>query len=101
MHKLFVYGTLRKGCANHHYLHGCEFIDAECEGVIRYWERGVPFPFAKKGKGKIYGELYSVPDNVLKNIDILEGHPSFYRREIQTIKDRNGDEVEGWVYLII
>lgn len=100
MNKVFVYGTLRKGCTNHYLLDGLPFVDAECEGVVRYWEYGVPFPFAKQGQGKIYGELYNVDNSVLKKLDALEGHPNFYKRQLLNVSDCNGINTQAWIYLI-
>lgn len=100
MVNIFVYGTLRKGCRNHHLLEGIEFIDAECKGVERYWKAGYSFPFARRRDSKIYGELYSVDDSTLARLDLLEGHPNFYKRELFTVQDKDGKEYKAWIYLV-
>ncbi|MFA7327117.1 MAG: gamma-glutamylcyclotransferase family protein [Candidatus Kapaibacterium sp.] len=101
MVKVFVYGTLRKGCTNHRLLEDIDFVDAECKGIERFWKVGYSFPFARHNKeSKIYGELYSVDKETLARLDLLEGHPSFYKRELLRVSDSKGKEYQAWIYLV-
>jgi len=59
------------------------------------WQSIIPYVCRSKDPEKrVYGEIYEVPVNLILNkIDILEGHPDFYRREFV-------DQLGGvWIYL--
>lgn len=74
MHKLFVYGTLKKGYGNHGYIGGSKLItqSAVIDGYDMYSLGG--FPGVVKGKGTVYGELYEIDDETLGHCDLLEGY---------------------------
>lgn len=80
MVNVFVYGTLKKGEGNHHLLAGRSVLI--CENVIKgeLFDLG-PFPAMKEGDGKVHGEVYAVGPETLKDLDVLEGHPTFYERK--------------------
>ncbi|HAA05100.1 MAG TPA: gamma-glutamylcyclotransferase [Syntrophobacteraceae bacterium] len=97
---LFVYGTLRRGYANHEvYL-----ADALCLGKAITEERFAlfvdDFPYLTKSAeiSRVVGELYRIDDRTLDHIDCLEGHPDDYRREkIQVVTDL-GARCSAWAY---
>jgi len=79
-HRVFVYGTLKKGFWNNPLLKGCEFFGSAVTvptysmisvghavitlfPVIRASENGKP----------VAGEIYTVEDEVLERLDRLEG----------------------------
>ena len=95
--RVFVYGTLLSGEANHRLL-----ADAELVGVARtkpdfdLVSLGA-FPAMVPGGGTaIAGEVYQVDPDTLEALDRLEGHPRFYRRRAVRLDD--GCEV--LVYLL-
>lgn len=91
---LFVYGTLKRGLANHHQLGGAPFVgEAELSGVQLH-DLG-PFPMAIAGDGQICGELFRVDAARLAHLDRFEGVPRLYRRECRHLSD--GRQV--WIYL--
>ena len=52
----------------------------------------------EKGVGhKVDVDVFKVTDKVLKNLDALEGHPNWYRRE-QIYIDLKGQKVLAWIY---
>ena len=91
-YKVFVYGTLRKGYHNHHYLDGeSDFIGkaksvekysmtAEERYMRGYRKRAIPF-VSKKPEIEITGEIFEVSKYTLKLLDALESHPRWYKRE--------------------
>ena len=46
----------------------------------------------------IAGEVYRVNDETLTDLDILEGHPRTYRRELVEIVLEDGTEITAWMY---
>lgn len=93
---VFVYGTLKRGQPNHHWL------TREENGVARFLGTGatvrqfplvigtrynIPFLLDRCGLGhNVHGEVYEIDDSMLQNLDILEDYPEFYDREEQPIQ---------------
>lgn len=82
---LFVYGTLKRGCHNHRFIAGQNFLGlAETVPGYRLYDLGgypglVARPDAPEG---VRGEVWSVDDETLKRLDAFEGvHEGLYRRE--------------------
>jgi len=49
----------------------------------------------------VIGEVYEVDESVLKHLDVLEEHPTFYTRELEKIVLCSDDvELESWIYLM-
>lgn len=89
-HRVFVYGSLKRGGTNHDLLEGAAFLgEAEVEGLEMH-ATGRGFPACVPGDGVVEGEVYRVDDETLLEVDRLEGVPDLYRRR----------RVEGmWVYV--
>jgi len=91
---LVVYGTLKRGHPNHHWLR-----EAPCHGFVRLegialYDLG-PFPMAIHGSGEVVGELYRVGAGTLAALDRFEGVPRLYQR--WRCRPINGPW--AWVYL--
>lgn len=75
MKNIFVYGTLRKGESNHHYLKHATLL---CEQAWIYgalFDTGYGYPVLKESNiEKAYGEIYAVTDEQLEKINRLEGY---------------------------
>lgn len=88
--KIFVYGTLKRGFANHYLLENnfdgaASFITKghtkEAFPLVVGTDAYIPFMLPLKGQGKqVYGEIYEVNRNVLSLLDDLEDHPTWYKR---------------------
>ncbi|EGR7977624.1 gamma-glutamylcyclotransferase [Vibrio vulnificus] len=93
-HLVFVYGTLRKGESNHHYLEKSEFLGG-CQSAqdYRLYDLG-DYPALGEGNRAINGEVYLIDDETLQALDKLEDVPVEYRRE--TIETPFG---QAWIYL--
>lgn len=51
----------------------------------------IPFLLNVPNTGhRIKGEIYEVDETMLKNLDILEGHPNYYLRKQINIDGNNG-----------
>ncbi len=100
----FVYGTLRRGCGNHHVMQraGGEFVgQAALSDRYPLVVDGLPYLLPIKGKGHhVVGELYRIPRvSGWRVLDRLEGHPNFYRRE--AVGCSMGDEeLVTWIYFL-
>lgn len=89
--KLFVYGTLKKDFSNHNYLKSAKYLyDAFTLTKFQMLNLGYYPALIKDEDGySIKGEVYRITENILKNIDILEGYPDFYTRELITTNMSN------------
>jgi len=90
MNKVFVYGTLKRGFPNHHLICEGKFL-----GIDFIYGKLLDlgsFPAVVEGKRAIEGEIFEVDENLIKRLDYLEGHPSFYQRK-QTQTINSGEQV--------
>src|SRR5437868_1974307 len=81
--RVFVYGSLKRGQRNHHYLDGQLFL-GEATTLPRYrlFDYG-PYPFLVEAPQRgeaVKGEVWEVSDTVLLRLDELEEAPSLYQR---------------------
>ncbi len=91
---VFVYGTLKRGFVNHHWLAGCGF---EGEGTVAglvLHDLG-PFPMAIPGSGAVRGEVFRLAAEALGRLDRLEGYPRLYDRMPMPLLDGRW----AWVYV--
>ncbi len=100
IHKIFAYGTLKRGFSNSEYLKECEFLGVDLT-LNRYFmavDNGVPFVFydhrESEFKGYIKGEVYVVSDPALELLDELEEHPECYlRKRVSLVRFH-----QAWLY---
>lgn len=97
-HRVFVYGTLKRGHRNHHFLEkdGVEFLGEattreknfimRCFGSVSSPGKYTP-GVLKGGNASIEGEVYSVSDAVLADLDRLENVGEKYDRELIALDD--------------
>lgn len=112
---VFVYGTLKRGQPNHHWLSTTEngwqrFVgEAVTEKkfpLVIASRYNIPYLIDKPGSGNnIHGEVYEVDEKMLKNLDILEDHPNYYQRRpekvfLSTSDDAEDAECECWIYIL-
>ncbi|MGR5067998.1 gamma-glutamylcyclotransferase family protein [Vibrio alfacsensis] len=91
---VFVYGTLRNGERNHHFLSNAEFLGHhETDAQFVLYDLG-PYPALSIGHKAVQGEVYLIDDSTLMALDKLEDVPVEYRRE--TIITPFG---QAWIYL--
>ncbi len=103
---LFVFGTLRRGEPNHHYLDG--FYDRMLPATLKGYARIAPLMIALRGDGLVNGELYFLTETryekTLAGCDVLEeippgtliGHE--YERRLVIVQTTEGD-FQAWAYV--
>ncbi|MEM5642867.1 gamma-glutamylcyclotransferase [Bacillus toyonensis] len=104
MYHVFVYGTLRRGQTNAHYMQGATCI---ADGTWTYGElfdtnEGYPAMICSN-EVKVYGEVYEVNDDVLHKLDELEEYTGnaetdLYDRITQTVYVAD-TEIHAYVYI--
>ena len=96
MNRVFVYGTLKRGQRNAHYMHGAHFVGRHLtEKIFSMYEFGGYPAVCRDGRHAISGEVYRVNDRHFRALDAFEAYPDFYQRiEIPT---RWGD---SWMYIV-
>ena len=96
--KVFVYGTLMSGDYNHSLMKedSCVFLkEAITKREFILYDLG-GFPgMVKGGNDSIIGELYEACSATIRRMDILEGHPQFYRRS--TIELQCGEKAQTYI----
>ncbi|MCP9850793.1 gamma-glutamylcyclotransferase [Cyanobium sp. Morenito 9A2] len=94
MDRVFVYGTLKRGQGNHHWLRGAPFLGRGRLIGARLHDLG-PYPMAVAGDGLIHGELFAVDEWGLRHLDVLEDAPVLYQRQRLRLVDGS----LAWTYL--
>ena len=100
---IFVYGTLKRGCSNHHFLSGQTFVGEArtVPGFRLYALGGFPGMVARADDTDgVVGEVWSVDADALLRLDALESlDEGLYRRApvplLAPFADRG---VEGYLY---
>ena len=97
---LFVYGTLKRGGLNHHYLKGARFIgDAFTKEEYALYISDFPLVVRGHAVSRIKGEAYEVKWPVLNQVDMLEDHPHLYfREEVPIILKATNRVLNAWMY---
>jgi len=96
-----VYGTLKKGYNNYKwYLDKSRYVGAgKTQDKYPLVISGLPYLINEKGRGhNVEIDVFKVSDSVFKDIDGLESHPTWYRREKIPVKMDDGSIVMAWVY---
>lgn len=100
---VFVYGTLKQGLSNHHFLRTSEFIGSatlqgyQLHAVTPSYPGIVP---ATRGRNSIVcGEIYRVDTACMRRLDRLEDNGRMYLRQELPITLNDGSVVTAWVYL--
>ena len=100
--EIFVYGTLKRGCYNHHYLHGQQYLRSAqtapsyrlynlggYPGMVHDFQHGV----------SVQGEIWRVDTTCLAHLDKLEGLAEAEYERVLIPLVNEPSPVEGYVYL--
>jgi len=105
MKQVFVYGTLKRGGSNHHFLEGQRFVtEAQTKPLFALYDLG-GYPGLVRtleAPESVMGELWEVDELALSRLDVLEGlEAGEYRRvPIPLAPPHEDREVEGYEYLL-
>lgn len=103
MTRVFVYGTLKRGLANHHWLDGQRFIaEARTQPVYRLYDMGGYPGMIRDNNGvAIEGEVWDVDEVGLEQLDVLEDtEGGEYKRVLIELDGEFADQrIEGYLYL--
>lgn len=84
LHRVFVYGSLKRGERNHELLAAARFVGPGRTPprftLVELLAHGGYPAMVEGGKTAIEGEVWEVDDATLAALDALEEHPGFYRR---------------------
>jgi gamma-glutamylaminecyclotransferase len=98
-HLIFVYGTLRKSQCNHYFLDRSKFLgNAKTKKHYALYGSWIPFLTRAAPVSQVTGEVYSIDDATLSQLDRLEGHPDAYIREQAEVVLEDGTELIVWIY---
>lgn len=104
MTHVFVYGTLKRGCCNHHYLTGQRFLGEArtAPGFILYSLGAYPgMVHSGDPTRQVTGEIWSVTELCLAQLDQLEGvgEQLYERVPISLAPPFDQTAAETYVYL--
>lgn len=87
LHRLFVYGSLMRGQAEHRLLGAARALGgcrtAEGFALLDLGE----YPALVEGEGSVAGELYEIDDATLARLDEYEDHPTLFERVVIALDD--------------
>lgn len=94
--QVFVYGTLKRGQRNHHYLAQADYVGLHLTDKCFSMYAFDDYPaVTQRGNNAVSGEVYRVNSQQLQMLDELELCPRFYQRiEIAT------DYGRAWMYIV-
>ncbi|WP_368935869.1 gamma-glutamylcyclotransferase [Bacillus sp. SH8-8] len=104
MYHVFVYGTLRRGQTNAHYMLGATCITDRAWTYGKLFDTNEGYPAMTYSiEEQVYGEVYVVNDEILCKLDELEEYrgnaeTDLYDRITQTVYVADG-EIETYVYI--
>lgn len=98
-HKIFVYGTLRSGGGNNPMLRESKLVAiGKTEQKYALYVQGIPYAVKDEAICSIVGEVWSIDSSTLQMIDVLEGHPIWYKRELISVVTTDNKIVMAWMY---
>ena len=102
---IFTYGTLKRGFPNHYFLiEDAVFVSnaITCEKYQMYPCTNKKFPFLIKSQKvqQIKGEVFKTnSEELLDDLDDLEGYPNLYLKEFIDVELYNKEIVKALVYV--
>lgn len=101
--KIAVYGTLKRDFSNHRLLNNAKFLgEGETLPIFDMISFG-SYPGVLDGTDAIKVEVFEFEDDaILRNLDMLEGHPDFFRRSDTQVRlmDDESTEIVAQMYTV-
>jgi len=95
---VFVYGTLKFGYSNSGFLANSQIIGrATTNNLFTLYEHGLPY-LTQKATHQVKGEVYKVSYKTMLHLDMLEGHPDLYERQMISVTLEDKQKVRAWCY---
>lgn len=98
---VFFYGSLMSGFHNNSILRDSIFMGAAT--LTGKWQMvsfgSFPAVIHDKNEMPVSGELWSVPNELMRSLDSLEGHPRCYKRDIYPVITEDGESHLAWAYI--
>lgn len=100
MIRLFVYGTLKRGCSRERFLQGQTFLGAAMTtpGYCLYDNGAYPAMVRDPAADSVEGELWEVDEACVEQLDQVEGVPTLYQREVVDLVVPFSEPVETYLY---
>lgn len=97
---VLVYGTLRNGEHNHHYLANAELITMLRMPHFSMVSLGAyPAVYPSDSSTGILCELYKIDEATFADLDMLEGYPIFYKRtQVKLMLTADQPLIHAWIY---
>ena len=103
MVKVAVYGSLKRGFGNYPTMKRAEgqFVSTAISNFNVVMD-GHSYPYINETSNghPMEVEIFDVPKDKLEGLDWLEGHPTFYKREVKSFILEDGSKIEAWVYFL-
>lgn len=109
--RVFVYGTLMRGAANHAVLErqGARFLDAAVTSSPRVLVDLGPYPALLSAavpapddhRTAVAGEVWELDASRLDELDAFEGAPDLYVRETISVRTKGDDSVIDGVFVYV
>jgi gamma-glutamylaminecyclotransferase len=101
--RLFIYGTLKRGCYNHYYMDGQHFVGtARTEPCYRLFNLGgFPGMVSASDGLSIEGEVWDIDDACRARLDVLEGvaEDEYILEPVPLLAPFDREIVHGYRYL--
>jgi gamma-glutamylaminecyclotransferase len=104
LYRLFVYGTLKRGCRNHARLRRQTYLGEAATGpeYALFAAGGFPGMVRAGEQGcAVRGELWEVDAPTLAQLDDFEDNGSLFRREEIAVLTADGRRQTAWAYLYL
>ncbi len=99
MHRVFVYGKLRKGFWWDLLLRDAEYLGpARTRNRFALYRSAMPYVTTEEAVSPIVGDAYRVDDSTLHELDLFKGHPHWFQRTEVAIVLENRQGCLAWLY---
>jgi len=97
---MFVYGTLRHDKSRGHVLGALEYTEATLPNHKKVSPPTLGFPFIVQDESsEVQGEVYyNVSNDLIRQIDMIEGEGSLYHRIVVEVETEDGKHVKAYTY---